>query len=181
MKVLDAGKANDKNHDYWLARAAATEIVTVAKMDQRTIDYYVGVAEGVMHPPMLRKMEPGFTMVQEDSFDEDGPVRIWVAFQPSSDPKHGHDIIERERISLDTWQGKWGANYGLPVEGADEDHNPGHHRQNGETFLEAAMRCYVSRKFGSIFYVLPDGTTLPYLESTEKKRRAKEKNDNVAA
>jgi hypothetical protein len=177
MEVLDAGKANDKNHAYWAARASATEILKVADIDLRTLDYWVAVVEGITHPKHLREMAPGFVMVPEESCDEEGPITILVGYNPSSNAKYSADIIENEQISLDTWQGNWGANYGRAVESPDEDHNPGHHRQRGATFLEAAMRCYVAKSVGAVFYAFPDGKHLPYIESIERKRRAKVKND----
>jgi hypothetical protein len=178
MEVLDAGKSNDRAHAYWAARASATEILTVADIDLRTLDYWVAVVEGITHPPHLREMAPGFVMVPEESYDEDGPIMCRVAYDPSSNAKYSAAIIEEEKIGLDTWQGNWGANYGRPVESPDEDHNPGHHRQRGATFLEAAMRCYVAKNVGAVFYAFPEGKHLPYIESIERKRRNKEKNGN---
>jgi hypothetical protein len=177
MEVLDAGKANDRNHAYWAARVGATGILSVADIDKRTLDYWVAVVQGIRHPKSLREMAPGFTMVQEESFDEDGPINIWVAYDPSSNAKYSADIIEEEKIGLDTWQGNWSANYGRAVESPDDDHNPGHHRQRGATFLEAAMRCYLAKSVGAVFYTFPEGKHLPYIESIERKRRAKVKND----
>lgn len=177
MEVLDAGKANDRNHAYWAARVGATGILAVADIDKRTLDYWVAVVQGIRHPKTLREMAPGCTLVQEESFDEDGPINIWVAYDPSSNAKYSADIIEEEKIGLDTWQGNWGANYGRAVESPDDDHNPGHHRQRGATFLEAAMRCYLAKSVGAVFYTFPEGKHLPYIESIERKRRAKVKND----
>ncbi len=175
MEVLDAGKANDRSHEYWSAREAATDILTVAKIDLLTLDYWVAVVEGVTHPATLGEMRAGRVMVREESQDEHGTLMVYVAYDPSTHPKYSTEIIENERISLDTWQGNWGADYGRAVSSPDEDHNPGHHRQRGETFLEAAMRCYLARNVGAIFYALPGAKTLPYIESIERKRRKKEK------
>ncbi len=175
MEVLDAGKSNDRNHDYWAARTSATEILTVANIDLMTLDYWVAVVEGITHPAMLAEMRPGRVLVQEESQDDCGAVKVYVAYDPSTNPKYSTEIIENERISLDTWQGNWGANYGRAVPSPDEDHNPGHHRQRGATFLEAAMRCYLAKNVGAIFYALPGAKTLPYIESIERKRRKKEK------
>jgi hypothetical protein len=177
LEVLDAGKTSDRNHDYWSARTTATEILTVADIDLRTLDYWVAVVEGIRHPKHLREMAPGFVMVPEESYDEDGPVTVQMAYNPSQNAKYSADIIEEEKIGLDTWQGNWGANYGRAVESPDEDHNPGHHRQRGATFLEAAMRCYLAKSVGAVFYAFPDGKNLPFIESVERKRRKKVKDE----
>jgi hypothetical protein len=178
MEVIDAGKPNDRAHAYWSARESATEILAVADISRSTLDYWVAVVEGITHPPMLLDMEPGFTMVRQYSVDEDdNAISEWVPYMPSSEGEHSVEIIERERIGLDTWQGNWGANYGRAVESPDEDHNPGHHRQRGATFLEAAMRCYLAKSVGAVFYAFPDGKHLPFIESIERKRRKKVKDD----
>lgn len=177
MEVLDAGKASDRAHAYWAARASATEILTVADIDLRTLDYWVAVVEGIRHPKHIREMAPGFVMVPEMSCDEDGPITILVAYNPSQNAKYSADIIEDQKIGLDTWQGNWGANYGRAVESPDEDRNPGHHRQRGATFLEAAMRCYLAKSVGAMFYAFTDGKHLPFIESIERKRRKKVKDD----
>jgi hypothetical protein len=178
MDVLDAGKANDRNYAYWADRVTATEILEVAKVDVRTVDYWVAVIEGVKHPSHLGEMRVGCVLVPVTVEDDGGYLTRYVAYSPSSDPKYAAPIIADERISLDTWQGNWGANYGRPVDCPDEDHNPGHHRQRASTFLEAAMRCYLAKNVGAVFYVLPGAKTLPYIESIERKRRSKEKNGN---
>lgn len=67
----------------------------------------------------------------------------------STDWQWGGQIIERERISIDTWQGDWAAQYDTPVKHpADEKRSPSHHRHRGPTPLVAAMRCYVRSRFG---------------------------------
>lgn len=63
-----------------------------------------------------------------------GPIRI---FCPSTDWAQGGQIIERERIHLMARAGRWEA---------AQHHGPG--IGSGPTLLIAAMRAYVSSKFG---------------------------------
>lgn len=132
----------------------------VSKMTCDELNYWVARAEGIEHAPGLRKMEPGFVMVEADGLDEDG-CRYHVRFDPAGDFSHGGPIIEREKIGLDTWQVSlgWGAQFTYPRETAEEKFSPSHCRMNGETSLIAAMRTYVACKFGPYFSVNEDGTT----------------------
>jgi len=66
----------------------------------------------------------------------------WIR-QPSTAWEHGGPIIERERITLEFLDGEWCA-WAQSPQGADGRDG------RGQTPLIAAMRAYVSSKFGEM-------------------------------
>lgn len=102
------------------------------------LDYWVAKAEGLTVPM------PGWASRMSDG------VRIDSYFRPSSDWAHGGPIIERERIEIEFSH----------VQGDDDPwfavlhdiffHSPSLQKCEGKgpTVLIAAMRAYVTSKFG---------------------------------
>jgi hypothetical protein len=126
------------------------------------LDYWVARAEGIEHPRALRAMAPGFVMVPYETEDEDGPITRYRAFMPSSEWMDGGPVMEKAAIG---WRDRSasahvGAHKGLSsvegepweawyCDGGEEGGNVEHnHVQTGRTPLVAAMRAFVSSKFG---------------------------------
>lgn len=104
------------------------------------LDYHVAKAIGMDHPPYLREMSVGCCMVEDMREDEDGPIRYWKAFQPSTEWAVGGPLIHEYGLRLvaisdDVWESEYydGDNY-IDV--------------HGETPLIAAMRALVASVFG---------------------------------
>jgi hypothetical protein len=133
--------------------------IEVEKLNNDELDYWVARAEGITHPPTLRDMEPGFVMTESSGSDEDGHFSCFVAYSPSTDWNIAGNIIHREKIGLDTWQGQWGAQFTYARPSAEDKFSPSHHRMLGDTPMVAAMRTYVSLKFGPYFDVDKNGNT----------------------
>jgi hypothetical protein len=71
---------------------------------------------------------------EQCAFDDEG-----VAFEPSCNWAQGGPIIEREEIAI--WPDENGGYFASANEGASKDYH-------AETYLIAAMRCYVASKLG---------------------------------
>lgn len=122
----------------------------VSELSGAMLDYWVARAEGIEHPPYLRKMSPNCCLVPRDTIDKDDGchARNWVAFEPSTDWAVGGPIIEREEISLEPHANykpndtsdMWDAT--IFFSGGCQD------TKEGDTPLIAAMRAYVASKFG---------------------------------
>jgi hypothetical protein len=120
----------------------------VSELSGVLLDYWVARAEGIEHPPTIRKMTPGRVLVPyEQESNDGGRVTAFRDFRPSTSWADGGPIIERERITV-AWQpmkGKWMA-------GLIETENGSMLEFRWLGFdaspLVAAMRAYVSSKFG---------------------------------
>lgn len=142
----------------------------VCDLQGATLDYWVARAEGIEHPPTLRKMEPGFTMVAYESEDDEGPITRFRAFEPSSNPVDGWPIVDRDHTFLDPphdahynggpnagwkrvncWSATVSARTRTWSKGSDDPANMVGGRVgrgSGETSLIAAMRAKVARHYG---------------------------------
>ena len=70
-------------------------------------------------------------------------AECYQVYSPSTDWSQGGPIIEREKMQLDPF-----VKSGATVRMIRPDYQLQHIEQRGETYLEAAMRCYVASKFG---------------------------------
>lgn len=135
------------------------ETLSVQHLEWYELDYWVARAEGIKHPPAMREMEPGFVMVPVIGSDDDGSYTTYAIYSPTSNWNQGGEILYREKIGLDTWQGDWAAQFAHPRDIPEEKFSPSHCRMRGDTPLIAAMRTYVAFKFGQYFTPTDDGGT----------------------
>lgn len=104
-------------------------------------------------------------MIASEGQDYDGHFSRFVAYSPSTDWNCGGPILYREKISIDALQDEWGAQFSYLR--YDEDQSPSRHRMNGETPLIAAMRTYVSYKFGPFFEVDENGVVKTFSKNDD--------------
>ncbi len=126
-----------------------------AELTGRALDYAVAIAEGAETSSAFHYSH-GSKYWHIRTFSND--LR---AYRPSEEPSFGHRIIERECISSRRCY-----NSGTPNTGQDSWHctiafvegrmTLGWLSTYGSTMLEAAMRCYVLKKFGEEVE-LPEG------------------------
>jgi hypothetical protein len=114
------------------------------------LDYWVGRANGWVFGP------PHKTIGCDVWRDSDGEITGVIAaqqYKPSTDWAHGGPIIEREKLYIrdpDPLERHVDSSLDNKWEAAKANHATRmyEHHQSGETPLLAAMRCYVSIKFG---------------------------------
>lgn len=110
-------------------------------LDGALLDYWVARAAGMTHSPALREMQPGCTLVPYESDDSEGSITRYRAFEPSTNWADGGSIIEREGISIARWE----IGFTVVWNASDRDRTA---IVSGPTPLIAAMRRYVSSRFG---------------------------------
>lgn len=127
----------------------------VSELTGALLDYWVARAEGLEHSPAMLPMRPGFVMVPFDSEDEEGPLRDYRAFEPSSNWADGGPIIEQHRISViytpnETYGSGEQAGVWFPPgwRARITDHPKAHSLVHAETALIAAMRCFLTSVYG---------------------------------
>jgi hypothetical protein len=142
--------------------------VKVSELSGTDLDYWVAKAEGMQftlrngHPATSRSFDPEYHSNETDWKE----FKSYFYFQPSRDWAHAGPIIEREKISIDTWQrhweGKldWAGSFSYPVpHPSDPKRSPSHHRMRGPTPLIAAMRTFVASRFGDEVLDVENPTT----------------------
>lgn len=107
----------------------------VAELTGSQLDLWVARANGWTFGPPHKKH--GWDVWRDANGEIVGIIPAH-AFNPSTDWDHGGPIIERERIDINTTVEGWEAYCDI--------------RQTvrGDTALEAAMRAYVTSKFGDV-------------------------------
>lgn len=112
--------------------------IKVSELTGDALDYLVAKANGWVNYP-TDSIERGQVWHMDAKNAPYGPVTSREAFRPSTDWAQGGPIIERELLLVD-YKGK-----GLWF---SFDNKRGSVTGEGETPLEAAMRCYVASKLG---------------------------------
>lgn len=112
--------------------------MNTADLTGTDLDYWVAKAEGFIVP------KPGWASRMDDG------VRIDWQFTPSTDWGHGGPIIERERIEIEFSHAQGDDDPWFAVLHDIYFHSPSLQKCEGKgpTVLIAAMRAYVTSKFG---------------------------------
>lgn len=109
--------------------------IKVSELTGAALDWVVAKCEGWRlcdkHPPMLKHYHPNSAHT----------TRLYVEDLPySTDWAQGGPIIERERLCVMPYNNSWMC--------ATNGNHLQSHSMQGDTPLEAAMRCYVASKLG---------------------------------
>ena len=114
----------------------------VSELKGSQLDYWVAKAEGYA----LELYLSGYRMRNSENEVAGfiGPALLWN-YAPSRDWSQGGPIIEREQFAIiPVMGGTWCAERNVPTGGDDYEVSVSH----GGTPLIAAMRCYVTSRFG---------------------------------
>lgn len=107
------------------------------------LDYWTGRADGIPSSEL--------SIVRHQRGDEMLCVRNGARYAPSTDWAQGGPIIVKQQIAIapngNEWDGYWNAGYFGP-DGQIESNVSGGESNDCATALIAAMRAYVSAKFG---------------------------------
>jgi hypothetical protein len=121
--------------------------VKVSELEGEALDYWVARAEG--HQVAKHTYSGGHHYTLYFASGDTGLPEY------STDWSQGGPIIEREKITIDTWQRShdgsldWAASFSHPVaHPTNPSKSPTHHRMRASTPLIAAMRAYVASKVG---------------------------------
>jgi hypothetical protein len=114
--------------------------VKVAELEGALLDYWVARAGNWPRP----RVDDGLCWIDVPACDGDPAGALDAAFSPSSDWEIAGPIIERSRIMVDPPGGV----HGTQTEWAASVVNSRTSLQWGSTALEAAMRAFVTAKFG---------------------------------
>lgn len=108
--------------------------MNVAELEGALLDYWAGRAENI-NPACLRIVAPA------NVCEWRAPDGNWKPWQPSTRWGQGGKIIERERITVQTWPDDWAAlHYGTSTTVQAI--------QRGATPLIAAMRAFTAKRYG---------------------------------
>lgn len=112
----------------------------VAELAGALLDYWVATAAGYRVYDDVNSNGVMWVSDAKDSLGYLGPYRGGLCWRPSEDWAHGGPIIELERIELTPLGECWTGRLWL--------HEEGVRSAIGRTPLVAAMRCFVTSKYG---------------------------------
>lgn len=127
--------------------------IKVTEASGKVLDWLVAKAEAGREELVSYKVEQGrvWLVRQTPKYPNLGPLVL--GYQPSTYPAQGHEILERECISVIafSYSGKTRWNAFAKNEGKDCNYIDVYDGDGvtGSTMLEAGLRCYTLRKLGS--------------------------------
>jgi hypothetical protein len=127
-------------------RGILDDIMKVSDLNRAQLDYWVAKAAGIVCRINTTTKLCEIYVSGPPGEDE------WILFMPSIDWSDGGPIIERERIGVIPAGEIWSA---YKIESTGSGISMKRWRHFSDTPLEAAMRCYVTARFGD---TVPDAT-----------------------